>query len=96
MAFCIIFDELFSFLGTTIAVVQAMDPDNDIVTFSLGEDAKGRFKINKDTGELMLNTVLDREQNVCMNALMDGLRSYSATFFMGHGCCERPGGSQFL
>eukprot|EP00794_Sanderia_malayensis_P017016 gene17016-18730_t len=48
--------------GSTIAIVRATDPDNDKVMYALGRDAQGKFKINSATGELMLNTVLDREK----------------------------------
>ena len=51
-------------LGTTIAIIQATDPDNDVITYSLGDAANGFFTINKNTGELMPATVLDREKHV--------------------------------
>jgi len=50
--------------GTTIAIIQATDPDNDVITYSLGDAANGFFTINKNTGELMPATVLDREKHV--------------------------------
>jgi len=49
--------------GTTIAIIQATDPDNDVITYSLGDAANGFFTINKNTGELMPATVLDREKH---------------------------------
>ena len=62
---------IFCFLipGAIIAIIQASDLDNDVISYSLGDDARGLFKINKDTGELTLNKVLDREKNVSNHAL---------------------------
>ncbi|XP_065051300.1 protocadherin-like wing polarity protein stan [Rhopilema esculentum] len=47
--------------GAIIAIIQASDLDNDVISYSLGDDARGLFRINKDTGELTLNKVLDRD-----------------------------------
>ena len=38
----------------------------------MGNEAEGLFKINKDTGELMLGAVLDREKDV-RNSLLSNM-----------------------
>ena len=47
--------------GTVVGQVNATDPDGDAVTFSLIDDAGGRFAIDPNTGVVTVASVLDYE-----------------------------------
>lgn len=48
-------------LGDVVGTVSATDPENDSLTYSLSDDAGGRFTIDANTGELIVAGNLDYE-----------------------------------
>ncbi|MEQ8443788.1 MAG: tandem-95 repeat protein [Alphaproteobacteria bacterium] len=48
-------------IGQSIGTISADDPDGDVVTFSLVDDAGGRFAIDAQTGEVRIGASLDFE-----------------------------------
>ena len=49
--------------GTKVLKVEAVDNEGHPITYELGSDAQGKFKINSVTGQITANEVLDREVN---------------------------------
>ena len=49
--------------GTKVLKVEATDKEGHPITYELGSDAQGKFKINSVTGQITANEVLDREVN---------------------------------
>ena len=71
--------------GTSIGTVAAIDPDGPSQTFTLLDDAGGRFDINATTGELTVETgsLLDFEQSDSHSItvqLSDGIDSVTQGF----------------
>ena len=70
-------------LGTTVAVFDALDPDQMAVTFSItGGNSEGRFMIGEASGEITLVQMLDYETTtryVLNIQASDGQQSASAT-----------------
>ena len=50
-----------SITGTNVLKIKATDREGDPITYELGADSKGRFKIHSITGQITANEVLDRE-----------------------------------
>jgi len=54
-------------IGTRIMIIQAIDRDdpeaggNTVIEYSLADSSNGQFAINKDTGEIVSNSVFDHE-----------------------------------
>ena len=60
-------DSFILFKGTNVLKIKALDKEEDPITYELGADAQGRFKINSLTGQITANVVLDREVNQTAN-----------------------------
>ncbi|WP_169544427.1 cadherin domain-containing protein [Sneathiella aquimaris] len=60
-----------SAIGTVVGTVSAEDPEGGALTYSLSDDAGGRFTIDPNTGEIKVADALDFEDVSAYNVVVD-------------------------